>query len=410
MRFRILEARAQLEQGHFDEAIRLLEDPSSHFESPDLAVSATAVAAVARIHQHKLEEAEQILNQALLKCKSPEAISCGDLFQALGILAGERSDLSSAEKLFSRSLSFARSHNDPFLEASSLLNLGYESLAQEHFDEAADRSEAAYQAAQGIGASVIALVAEGNIGWAYYRLGDAEKALTLSLEAERAAAQRDDVFDQENLLTNLGYIYMDQRKFDLASQSFQQALELAKGIQAKQDMYNALRVLARLQLQTGDPNKAKDYADKALDIAQESHNHLDELYPLLVQGQVAALRGDAVKAQQTFEAVEHDPLSPVSLKWEAQHSLAQLYVDEKRTNAADGEFRAALATFEAARSSVQREDFQLSFLTNAAHIYDDYVHFLVAQGKPDQALRWADYSRARTLSEGLGLLSNERAS
>ena len=52
---------------------------------------------------------------------------------------------------------------------------------------------------------------------------------------------------------------------------------------------------------------------------------------------------------------------------------------------------------------MQHEDSQLSFLTNASRIYDDYVHFLVARGKTDDALRWADYSRARTLAEGLGL-------
>ena len=79
----------------------------------------------------------------------------------------------------------------------------------------------------------------------------------------------------------------------------------------------------------------------------------------------------------------------------------------KATQRADGEYRAALATFESARSTVRSEDFQLSFLTNAARIYDDYVHFLVAQGKSNDALRWADNSRARTLSEGLGLLSKE---
>ncbi len=368
------------------------------------------VVAVARIHLHRLPEAEEILEHALQQCTAPEAVSCGDLFQALGILAGERSNLPSAEKQFTRSLLFARSHGDPFLEASSLLNLGYVSLTQEHFDEAADRSEAAYQAAQSIGASVIALVAQGNIGWAYYRLGDRDKALTISLEAERAAIQFDDVFDRENLLTNLGYIYMDQRKFDLASQSFQHALELARGIKAKQDTYNTLRVLARLNLQTGDLNDANDYAEKALDIAHQSGNHPDELYPMLVQGQVAAQRGDAAKAEQTFDAVQHDPACPVFLKWEAQHSLARLYDEQKQPEAAEREYHAALATFESARSSLHREDFQLSFLTNAARIYDDYIHFLVAQGRPEQALRWADYSRARTLSEGLGLLAKEHPS
>ena len=37
-------------------------------------------------------------------------------------------------------------------------------------------------------------------------------------------------------------------------------------------------------------------------------------------------------------------------------------------------------------------------------IYDDYIHFLAAGRETNEALRWADHSRARTLAEGLGLL------
>ncbi|MBZ5614405.1 MAG: CHAT domain-containing protein [Acidobacteriia bacterium] len=300
---------------------------------------------------------------------------------------------------------FARSHNDPYLESTSLLNLGYESLAQGRFDEAIDRSESAYQVAKTIDARVIQLVTQGNTGWAYYRLGDSEKALALSVEAEKAAAKVGDVFDQENELTNIGYIHMDSRRLDLAEQSFQRALGLAAGIKARQDMSNALRVLARLAMQTGDPDKASQYAERALAIARESGNHVDELYPMLVEGQVAARRGDVASAESAFHEVERDKMCPVFLKWEAEHSLARLYEDEKHPDAAEREYRVALTTFEAARDDVRHEDSQLSFLTNAARIYDDYVHFLVARGRTDDALRWADYSRARTLAEGLGLLA-----
>jgi CHAT domain-containing protein len=66
-----------------------------------------------------------------------------------------------------------------------------------------------------------------------------------------------------------------------------------------------------------------------------------------------------------------------------------------------------LGRFEADRSSLKRSDLKLPFSNNAARIYDDYVHFLVSRDKTDEALRWADYSRARTLSEGLGLLSKQ---
>ena len=54
---------------------------------------------------------------------------------------------------------------------------------------------------------------------------------------------------------------------------------------------------------------------------------------------------------------------------------------------------------------MRHEDSQLSFLTNASRIYDDYIHLLVTRGKTGAALRWADFSRARTLAEGLGLLA-----
>ena len=64
---------------------------------------------------------------------------------------------------------------------------------------------------------------------------------------------------------------------------------------------------------------------------------------------------------------------------------------------AESEYRAALSTFEVARSALQHEDAQLPFVTNAARIYDDYINFLVAQGKVDQALKWRT-TAARELS------------
>jgi CHAT domain-containing protein len=80
-----------------------------------------------------------------------------------------------------------------------------------------------------------------------------------------------------------------------------------------------------------------------------------------------------------------------------------LYEDENHPDRADAEYRTALSTFEDARCGLhERVDSRLPFLSNAARIYEDYIHFLVARGKIDDALRVADYMRARTLTEGLG--------
>jgi CHAT domain-containing protein len=400
-----LQARSALWRGLYEDVLATLESPSVPLDRLDVAIPRLALVAVASVYLHDFSKAEKALSDAAKLCGASASDDCGDVLQARGFLASEQEQSTSAEKYYELSLSFATSHNDTFLKSTSLLNLGAESLSQGRFDEAIDRSQSAHEVAAAMNAKAVDLVAKGNLGWAYYQLGDAEKAFNLLVETETLATQLHDVSNQENQLTNIGYIYMDQRKFGLAAESFQRALDLAEGIKAKQQVYNALRVLARLALLQGDLDKASQYAEQSLSIARGTGNHLDDLYPILIQGQVLAKRGDAAKAREIFEAVEQDKVCPVFLKWEAQHSLARLDEDQKQPEKADREYRAALATFEAARSTVRHEDFQLSFLTNAARIYDDYVHFLAARGKTEEALRWADYSRARTLSEGLGLLS-----
>jgi CHAT domain-containing protein len=125
---------------------------------------------------------------------------------------------------------------------------------------------------------------------------------------------------------------------------------------------------------------------------------------MLVKGHVAARMHDTQQAEKIYREIEQDPKSHVFLKWEAEHSLAQLYEDENQPPSADREYRAALGTFETARSSLKGEDLQLPFPSNALGIYDDYIHFLASQGKTAEALQVAEYSRGRTLAEGLGLL------
>ena len=404
-KFRTLEAEILLWRGKYPGVLTLLDHPSSMSLPPDVNIQILTLAGIAHARQLLVDKAEQELDYAEKLCSGSSQPSCGALFQGRGLVALGRNQFSRARSFLERSLAFSRADRNRFLEATSLLNLGAVSLKEGYFDEAVDFSDEANQVSTALEAKDISQVALLNVGWAYFRMGDSEKALELSLESENRARQLGDSFNLENGLTNAGYVYMQGQGLDRAEESFRQALELSQSENSKEHMLNALRVLARLSLQTGDLDKAADYAHRALQIAHEGNNHPDELYPLLVEGQVAARRGDAAKARQVFETVEQDPDCPVSLKWEAQHSLARLYEDEKQANPADLEYRAALTTFEAARATVKREDFQLSFLTNASRIYDDYVHFLVAQGKTDEALRWADYSRARTLLEGLGVLS-----
>ena len=406
-KFLILEAQAALELGLNERVLELLASEPLTLDRPDLAISTLMLTGMANVNTGNIPEAKRSLDQAEKLCDSSPTGSCGYVLQARGILASDQGDSADAERLFQLSHAFARAHNDLFLEANSLLNLGAESLAQGRYDEAIDRSEVADQVAKSEEAGILELDIQGNKGWAYYKLGDMQRALDQFLSAEKNAAELGDVKDRGIWLTNAGYVYLDSRNFQQAEQLFRAALtiEQAPEVDSKENIYNARRALARLYIRTGNADMADQYADQAMDMAHKAGNRSDELYPLLVKGQVSTLRGNIKIAERTFLEVDRDNSCPEFLQVEAEHLLARLYEDEHILDRANREYQMAISSFEAARHKVSREDSQLSFLTNASSLYDDYIQFLVAKGKEEDALRWADYSRARTLSEGLGLLS-----
>jgi len=287
-----------------------------------------------------------------------------------------------------------------------LLNLGAAALREEHFDEAIDWTNAAYKASAALGAAGEAQAALGNLGWAYYNLGDADRSLEFSLEAEKGATQVGEITDRQSWIANAGYVYAERGDLPRAKDSYLKALALATKIGGRQGIYNAQRALALVSVESGDLDDARNYSDHAVAIARDDNNRLNELYPLLVKGLIAAQSHDGAEADRLFHEVESDPETNASLKFRAQYARARLYEDQGRSAAADREYQSALKTIEASRATLKHEESKLPFSNNARHVYDDYVHFLVASKKTEDALRWADFSRARTLAEGLGLLAN----
>ena len=403
-RFTILRARALHMRGMNEEALKLLTSESVPLPSGELAVQELMWKGLAYVSLHRFSEAEQNLAEAERICATSDNPDCADVLNAEGALQMERGHYAQAQGLFERVLASARASGDPLWEANALLDLSWSADEQAHFDEALDWSDAARQISLTRKFGSVAQKALGNMGWAYYKLGDSEKALKMFVDATKQAEKLGDTSDQVKWLTNAGYIDMDATNFTTAEESFQQSLRLARQINSREDIINSLIALAFVSEQTGKLEDAKRYSDEALSMARADGNKRDEVYPRLVQGQVAAQEHDVPAAENAFREVAQSADSPVFLKWEAERSLARLYEDENQPDSADREYRTALTTFETARSSLQHEDSRLPFLTNATRIYDDYIHFLISRGKTNQALQVADYSRARTLSEGLGYL------
>jgi len=194
---------------------------------------------------------------------------------------------------------------------------------------------------------------------------------------------------------------VDGRNFELAHQSYSQALRLAQAINDQEQVAYALMSLALVSIESGNSSEAESYADQAFSMAQRSGSQPEIHNAVAIRMQAAALRGDTALAGQLLGDVMATPEGDMSMKWASEDAMARLYERQENVSAAQVAYASALTTFEAARSQLQHEDSELPFAANATRIYDDYVHFLVSQGKTEEALLAADQSRARTLAQGL---------
>ena len=409
-RFRLLEAEAMSYRGMQEEALRLLAAQPAVSGNLETSVKKLVLESVSLTRLKQMPKAGERLAEAEALCARASVLACGEVPRAKGIWAMEKGDFQAAQYFFQQGLEFARAHHDSWMEAFALSNLGPALLEQGRYDEAADWSRSAYLLATELHGESLAQRSLGNLGFAYFGLGEAEKALGYFLAAEKRAEDLGDLRAKLNWLSTAAYVYQNTGDLTRASHSFSEALELAKQMDSKEDVTTILVCLAQIAVASGNADQAEIYANQALAKAQaqDSGNRADQFDAIAVQSQAAALRGDRVRAEQLLRQVESAPESQNSMKWASERMLARLYERQGDIASADASYRAALTTFEAARAAIQKDDYKLPFITNAQHIYDDYIHFLISQGKVTEALAVADDSRARTLAQGLGIADKQR--
>lgn len=391
-------------RGLYNDALTLLE--AFHPAANDLneTVQQMTIEAVSLSYLDQYPAAHDDLAKAAVLCAQADLSACGELPRAQGVIATNRGQLPEAKQFFLKSLEFARAHHDRELESSAWLNLSEVSRLGGQFDEAVNWSRDAYVASLQLGNENRAQIAEGNLGFAYFELGDSERALPLLLEAKQRAASVGNVRYQIKWLTDAGYVYQESGNFAQAIQPYRQSLGVAQKIDSKEDIVNTLEVLAHLSIETGKLDEADAYIRQLIPMVRATENRVDDLDVALAQGKIDAARGQDAQAEAIFRSVESDRDSQISMRLEAERDLAA--VNERRGDlaSADRMYMAALTTFEVARQQLSSESSKLPFLANAAPIYDDYIRLLLKQGQVQQALAVADHSRARTLAQGLGLV------
>lgn len=404
-KFQLLQAESMLYRGMYDSALGVLaayRDSSSQ----EGAVQKLAIEAFALTRQDQTSLASQKITQAQAICSGADFNACGEVLAARAILAIKHSQLAPARQFFLETLAFARSHNDHWLQASMTSNLGYIALQVDHYDEAVDWSRSAYQEAVTFGYKNIAQAAAGNLGWAYYQLGDNERALEQFLQAERSAQQLGNIRYQLKWLSTAGYIYQDSGDWPRALDAYRRSLFLAKQIDSKEDIANALEDLAWVSVQGGKLEDADAYINQ-VEQMETAGGGRRSANLAQTECMLAAARRQDARAESCFRTVQTDAGSPVTIRLNAGYRLAELFESEGNTKAAEETYIATLNTFESARATLKTEETELPFGANAVQIYDRYIHLLMQQGRTEAALGIADQSRARALETRLDAVAGK---
>ncbi|MGC2639686.1 MAG: CHAT domain-containing tetratricopeptide repeat protein [Acidobacteriaceae bacterium] len=401
--FTVLEAQSAAWRGFSQDVVRLLAPELPASADADLRILRFSLLAGASVYLHRYNEAQLYLSRADALCSPMDRAACSHALNAHWTLALEQGQYEDASRYALQEAALSRRVGRPFDEARALTNLAVTRLQQERFDEAIDWLRASDGIARPLGAEDILLTNTGDLGWAYYSLGDRERALTLFQDAESRAVALSDTDDTITWLATIGSVDQDQRDWVRAADSYRQALQLARTIGSTDDIVNSLESLAHISIELNQPDDAEADLRQLEPMIRASGNHLDALDVELAHGRIAAVRRQDEQAEAIFRQVEGDPASQITMRLGAEHELARLFEAEGRGDDAMKMYATALATFESARAQIKNEDSKLPYFANATPIYDDDIRLLLAQGKTEEALAAADQSRARTLAQGLGL-------
>ena len=402
-RFRLLEAESASWRGRRQEERQILLSDFPVSPGGDATIRRLSLLAGSNIYLHRYDEAERYLAAADRQCAALDRSVCSHVLDAHATLEAEQGRNDQAYRFYQQELAVARRFSDRFGEATALMNLAGTCLPEERYDEAIDWLNASNEIARSLQAEDILLMNDGNLGWAYYSLGDRARSLGLFQAAERRAATLGDTDAEILWSTTTGFVQQDSGDWTRADLSYRHALDLAVQINNTEEIVNSREDLAHISIQLGQLDQAEAYLRQLDPLVAASGNRLDALDVLLARARVAAARRQNPQAEALFRQVESDAASQTTMRLGAEHELARLFESEGRIDGALAMYSTALARFESARAQIKNEDSKLPYFANATPIYDDYIRLLLAQGKTEEALAAADQSRARTLEQGLGL-------
>jgi len=403
-RLRFLKSEILIWQGFSRDAVNLLTPmPNSVSSQSDLAAFRSVLLGSAYSNLQMLDDANREFATAKT-LNSPEVreVTCR-LLLGQGRLAALHHEPAKSDQMFRQAAEIAHQQNKPVLEASALGNLGMLNMQQHRYAEAADWFNESIFLAQSHNAEITATRALGNLGWAYLKMGDLDRAFESFSQAEAISERHSMITDEQTWLMNAAEVQFLRRNLPEAEQSYSRSLELARSLNDRQEVIYGLHGLTKIALAKRQFFLAERYNQEAAVLADAIGSQNSKLYTKLNSANEALATTQYTLANQLFRDVVSNAGEDISLEADALDGLGQTEDKLQQPELADKHFRSAIAILDKERESLGREEFELSYPTNAKDAYNAYIRFLMDRGRSNEAFAVAEIHRAKTLTEGLEL-------
>ena len=216
----------------------------------------------------------------------------------------------------------AREHDQPFLATRALGSLGFLQMQQGHYADAADLFSSSLAQARKLDAQVMIEKMAVNLGWAYRRMGDLERADELFHEAEEKSKSLGLISDQSAALMNIATIRFVQHDYAAAEKDYQQALLLARRRDDQQEAAFSFIDLAQTAIEQHNFDTAEKYNAEAVRLEQALGNKDELLYAQVSEARIDLARKDTNAAVRLLKPVIRDAGADVTLQAYALSTMA----------------------------------------------------------------------------------------
>lgn len=322
----------------------------------------------------------------------------------IGAVHRERGEYDLALDFYQRSLRVAEEQGNKIRIGTALNNIGVLYKSWGDYARSLEYYQRSYDLRAGLGDKLGMSISMLNIGDIHQEQGNYQLSLDYF---QKSLALREALADKEGIatvLSALGEGYRLVGRYDLALESLRRSLSLREALGNKPRIARTLHNLGNVSLSQGDAASARQFYERALALEEAAGDRERSVDTLNRLGLAYETEGASEKALETATraATLARQIGYLEGLWPARAVAGRAQRALKRTAEARAALDEAIETIEfvRARAAGGEQEGQY-FFADKISPYAEMVALLVAGGRAEEALQYAERARARVLLDVL---------